>query len=104
MICAIFRLIDACDISRARVRPIVYDILNDHNLIDKESKKWWEAHINITSVVFNKGYIDVAVKDEIKAKVLINHLRRDLRSINRELEQLDNYRGWKKFKIRVQRL
>ncbi len=51
-VCAVFRLLDGCDLSSERIK-VVYEILEKYRLLsDETSKKFWEAHLEIVSVVF----------------------------------------------------
>lgn len=98
LICAIFRLLDACDISASRVNPNLFNILTENNLLEEDNKKYWEAHSAIVSVVFNKEIIDIWVEDKEKASLYTEHFEKDIKSIN---EVFEEYSGWKPFQVRI---
>lgn len=54
-LCAIFRLMDACDITSERCPRIVYKYIE--STLSSESRKHWIAHLNIVSVSFYEGDI-----------------------------------------------
>jgi len=98
LLCAIFRLLDACDISASRVNPNLFDILTENDLLEEDNRNYWEAHSKIVSVVFNGEYIDVLVEDEEVASILTDHLEKDLESINKVFEE---YSDWEPFLLRI---
>lgn len=83
--CATFRLIDGCDITDARTKPILYDILDSYNLISEESKPFWKCHLSTIGAVFNGNDINITYRKGKKkdANLLIAHLRSDLRPMNK---------------------
>lgn len=83
LICAIFRLLDGCDITSARTKRVLYEILKAYNLLDQKSKKFWEAHRSISSAVFEGDTIKIDCDNTDTAELLIEHLEKDLREINR---------------------
>jgi hypothetical protein len=87
LICSLFRLIDACDISAARVNQTLYNVLSEKKLIDEENKKWWDAHRDIVSVVFEKNNLVIYIEKENLTHLLIDHLEDDLKPINKVLKE-----------------
>lgn len=85
LVCAIFRLIDECDITSARTKKVLYELLKAYNLLDAESIKFWKAHRTISSLVFEREKIVVYSVDLNAADLLVKHLESDLQEINRGL-------------------
>jgi len=87
LICAVFRLLDGCDVTFSRSRPVLFEILRTYNLIDDKSVPIWEAHINIFSVTFKNNHIFIDYEDPKKSKISIEHLKKDLNEINKIFEK-----------------
>lgn len=87
LICAVFRLLDGCELSSARTKRVLYEILKTYKKIKPEDAKYWEAHLSTLSVVFNGNTIFVMSKNLRKTRTLIKHLRKDLKEINRVFEE-----------------
>ena len=87
LICAIFRLMDGCDITSARTKKVLYELLKAYKLLDDESMKFWEAHRSISSVVFERKEIVIDCDDVDKAELLVKHLENDLEKINQTLAE-----------------
>lgn len=83
--CVTFRLLDGCDITDARTKPILFEILSSCNLIDPDSKDFWESHLSTIGSVFNGNEINVTyrVGKQKQAEVLVNHLKADLEVLNK---------------------
>lgn len=64
-LCAIFRLMDACDISSERCPRIVYEYIKES--LNDTSKKYWKAHLNIASVSFYDKSIWIDLFEENEA-------------------------------------
>jgi len=89
LICAIFRLIDECDISCRRTSSTLYDIIMEYAPLGTRSQKYWKAHLSTTSIVFKAKEIIIGVEDESKSRILINRLRKRLKEINEIFESYD---------------
>jgi|GEM_PF-4499157 exopolyphosphatase/pppGpp-phosphohydrolase len=83
LICAIFKLLDECELSSARVTHMLYDILKTFSKIRNNAVKYWEAHINIISVVFKNNVIYIGSKNPEKTKMLTDHFKKELRKVNK---------------------
>lgn len=83
LLCAIFRLLDGCELSSARTKRVLYEILKTYSRIKPEANKYWEAHLSISSVVFSDNMIFVDSKNLRKTRRLTKHLKRDLKIINK---------------------
>jgi hypothetical protein len=83
LICAIFRLMDACEISAKRISRLLFDILTRNNKIGVAESEYWEAHLNIINLYFKDEHIFVAIDDPHKSKSAIEHLEEDLTEINK---------------------
>lgn len=85
--CAIFRLLDGCDITSKRTHPILYKLLKAYHLIDPDNAKYWEAHLGISSAVFQKNKIVIDCNRRTNHALLTNHLSGDLKNINTILKE-----------------
>lgn len=79
LICSIFRLMDACEIESAKCPKEVYAFIKGS--LDRESKKYWRAHMNICGVTFITPEIIVLVEDSKLSNILIDHLGEEIDSI-----------------------
>lgn len=83
VICAVFRLLDGCEISSARVSKPLYDILISYNKIRSDRRKYWDAHRSIIGIVFRDKRIIIDSENLGKTRLVSNHLKRDLQEINK---------------------
>lgn len=97
LVCAIFRLLDGCDITSARTSPILYNLLKGYKLIDENNMKYWDAHLSISSAVFQGKKIVIDCKKSERHKLLTEHLKSDLKEINKILEEED----FPQFEVRI---
>lgn len=83
--CATFRLMDGCDITDARTKAILYDILKTHNLISKKSRDFWKCHLSTIGAVFSRNDINITYRKgkRKEANRLVAHLNEDLEKLNR---------------------
>jgi len=83
--CATFRSIDGCDITDARTKPILYDILKTYSLLEKDSIEIWECHLSTIGAVFQGNDINITYRKgkRKEARLLTDHLREDLKKLNR---------------------
>jgi hypothetical protein len=82
LVCALFRLLDSCDLSYNRNSIQFYDILKKYNPLEPEHIPHWEGHNSIDSVTINEYVIEIGYSDITKSKFLIDHLKDDLKKIN----------------------
>ncbi len=82
LICPIFRLADACDLSGERIKRLVMEILIDAKTLKGKSRKIWEAHMNIENVLVEKTVIKPLVYDLNGAKYCLDSLKAELKPIN----------------------
>lgn len=86
MICALFRLIDGCDLKQTRANKNLYKILMQFDPLSKKSQAVWKAHFNVKGLVFKKCQkaieITISSKNCAITNLLTDHLQRDLVSIN----------------------
>lgn len=87
LVCALFRLIDACDLMPSRAYRVLYEILMRYDPLGRKSQKIWKAHFNIKSVVFKNNQIVISSKNLSLTKPLIDHLKRDIVAINEILRR-----------------
>ena len=87
LICAIFRLLDECDISSARISKALYDILTTYSKLNPKSLPFWEAHLNILTVIFRENDIIIGTGNLTKTRALIGPLRNKLKKINIVFEE-----------------
>jgi hypothetical protein len=83
LICAIFRLLDACEISATRTSKTLFDILTRNNKISKGESKYWEGHLSIIGLFFENNEIILDCEDKEKPASIIKHLQKDLNDINK---------------------
>lgn len=98
--CAIFRLIDGCDLMPERANPVLYDILMKYDPLEPDSQEIWHAHSNVAGVVFEKNAIVISTRNKSSTNVLTEHLREDLKDINRVFCVY----GLPKFQVRVKKV
>lgn len=87
LVCAVFRLLDGCDITSARVSLCLYNLLKAYNLIDPQNMEFWDAHLSISSAVFKGRKIVIDCKRGKKHECLTKHLTADLNKINKIFER-----------------
>lgn len=81
-VCTLFRLLDACEITSARISPTLYSILRSYNKIKLSSIKHWESSLSIGSLVFSGNDIVIRYSNRRKASLQTKHLKEDLKKIN----------------------
>jgi len=89
LVCATFRLVDGCDITDARTKPVLYDILKTYSLLEEGSIKYWESHLSTIGTVFqgNAIYVTYRKGKRKESEMLVSHLKKDLRRLNRVFEK-----------------
>lgn len=87
MVCAVFRLLDGCDITKARISNALYEVLNKYRPLSAISEKNWESHQNIIGVMFLDKKIILIIKDYEKAKLLTEDFIKNLDTINKIFEE-----------------
>jgi len=85
LICSIFRLMDACDITNANCPPLVYNIIQSK--LGEESDRYWRAHLNIDKLTFKYPNIVVFVDKIDECRFLIIHLQKEIESIQKVFAQ-----------------
>jgi hypothetical protein len=58
-LCAIFRLMDACEITKSKCPIEVFNAIKGSLETDTNAMEFWEGHINITDVIFKKPHIEI---------------------------------------------
>jgi hypothetical protein len=86
LICAIFRLIDACEITNFKCPNQVFIEIKDNlkkndGSVDNEAIAFWEAHMNIKDIGFSKPNIEILENDPQKTRMIIERLEKEIRSI-----------------------
>jgi len=79
MICAIFRLMDACEICYPRCPRAVYDVIKD--TLDDEATKFWIGHMNILGLKFSNPGIRISVNEREKCQFIIDSVCEEIDSI-----------------------
>ncbi|MGE5556721.1 MAG: hypothetical protein ACM3UY_10780 [Methanocella sp.] len=87
LICAVFRLLDGCDITSARTTRVLYNLLAANGLLKADSIPFWKAHLSISSAVFQGNDLIVDCDNLEDAKLLTSHLEKDLVPINKILSE-----------------
>lgn len=86
-ISSILRIIDACEINNTKCPMEVYDIIKKK--MPPDNKIYWEAHLSIISIVFEKPKIFFYVEDKKKSSILTSKVIEEI--INVE-SVLTNYK------------
>jgi len=97
LVCAVFRLLDGCDITAKRIPPVLYSLLKTYDLLKPENLPFWEAHHNINSAVFQKTELIIDCDTVAPAQDIIDHLKEELIKINNVLKD----EGFPQFTVRV---
>lgn len=87
IICSLFRLADACDISSLRVKRILLEILEEEGLLEEEHIKYWKSHLAIENITIKGTNIRKYVYDSDKAELYLSHFDNDLEKINKILRE-----------------
>jgi hypothetical protein len=78
-ICAIFRVLDACDITEKKCPKGVYDIIiNAVPPLKEDANQYWIAHMNIESLQFELPEITIYFRDYSKCKLVILRLKDEI--------------------------
>jgi hypothetical protein len=84
-ICSIFRLMDACEITKSKCPVEVYKEIEStfrkNGSPDADAMEFWQGHMNITGVVFEKPKIVVYHKNFRKSQRIISELKSEILSI-----------------------
>jgi hypothetical protein len=86
LICAIFRLIDACEITNFKCPAQVFaeikdDLKKDDGSMDEDAIEFWEGHMNIKDLGFFKPEIVILVNNSRKSKKIVNRLINEIESV-----------------------
>jgi hypothetical protein len=86
LICAIFRLVDACEITNFKCPAPVFaeikdDLKKDDGTIDMEAIEFWEGHMNIKDIGFSKPDLDIIINDSNKTRKIVDRLVKEIESI-----------------------
>lgn len=68
-LCAIFRLMDACEITKSKCPIEVFNAIKHSFETDLTAMEFWEGHICITDVIFKKPYIEIYYKKGKSKKI-----------------------------------
>lgn len=87
LISAIFRLLDACEITNLKCpRPVFEeikeDLKNTDGTVDTEAVAFWEGHMNIKYIGFSRPNIEIITNDFQKTQNIINRLKAEISSIH----------------------
>lgn len=81
-ICAIFRILDACDITEKKCPKGVYDIIMKGEYpLDKEANNFWQAHMNIQSLQFERPKIKIFLQNLEICELVVNRLIREIETV-----------------------
>jgi len=86
LICAIFRLIDGCEITNFKCPVAVFTEIKDDlkkvdGSIDAEAIEFWEGHMNIKDIGFFKPEILIIVNNSRKTRKIIERLKKEIESV-----------------------
>lgn len=88
MIASIFRLADACDMSGARIKRLVMDILIEEKQLPADSEAIWKAHLQVEKIKINGNKIQPQVYNLELADYCLKEMTKELEPINRALTNL----------------
>jgi len=88
LICAIFRLLDACEITNFKCPAQVYyeikdDLKNPDGSVDTDAIEFWEGHMSIKDLVFVKPEIVIIVNKARKSKNITDRLVKEIESVQK---------------------
>lgn len=90
LLAAIFRLMDACEITKYKCPPHVFAEIRDDLITEDEEKKkipdsvaieFWEGHMSISYLGFNKPAIEIFINDTAKTASIIDGLKEEIHSV-----------------------
>ena len=86
LISAIFRLIDACEITNFKCPAPVFaeikdDLKDEHGNIDRDAVQFWKGHMNIKYLGFSKPYIMITVNSPRLSTKIVNRLVKEIESV-----------------------
>ena len=87
MICAIFRLMDACEICYPKCPSAVYEVIKDS--LNEKARQVWIGHKNILDLKFNKPEIRIFVNEIDKCQFMIDDLNMEISTIRDTFEEND---------------
>ncbi len=88
LLCAIFRLMDACEITKYKCPAQVFieiqnDLKNPDGTPDTKAIEFWEGHMNINYLGFAKPHIDIFINNVPKTAFIIEGLNEEIRSVEK---------------------
>lgn len=82
LLAAIFRLVDACEISNNKCPSSVYKVIKEKLIAtDPEANKFWIAHMGIYYIQINYPIIVVHCDQKAKSELVISRLNSEIESI-----------------------
>jgi len=87
LICALFRLVDGCDLMPSRANKVLFETIMEFDRMGNQSQRIWKAHLNIRGVVFKGSQIIISSRNPTISDRLTSHLARDLGAINEVLRR-----------------
>jgi hypothetical protein len=86
LVSAIFRLLDACEITKYKCPVQVFaeikdDLKKGDGTPDTEAIEFWEGHMNIDYLGFSRPNIDIFINDPSKTIHIIEGLKEEIRSV-----------------------
>lgn len=79
LICSIFRIIDACEVTSDKCPTEVYECIKDE--LDDENEEFWQGHMSIIGITYRKPNIIFSVTDTEKCVLLITRLKEEIDSV-----------------------
>jgi len=82
LICSIFRLTDACEISCTKCPKAVFELISPTLKKDQTAYSFWNGHMKIQSLIFKKPEIIIMIKNpNDNSEIIINRLKKEIDSI-----------------------
>lgn len=90
LISAIFRLLDACEVTNLKCPQWVFEEIKDtfvdeNGNVDVVAIQFWESHMNIKGLSFERPLITIVINKENREKTqkVIGRLKKEIRSIHK---------------------
>ncbi len=88
LLCSIFRLMDACEVTRYKCPIEVYSVIKGSfkkrgGVPDNIAIQFWEGHMNISEIEFVKPSVFIYMKNQRKSENIILNLKEEIESIKK---------------------
>jgi len=82
LICSIFRLLDACEISCTKCPKEVFELIRPTLEKDQIAYCFWDGHMRIKTLTYKKPEIIILIRDpNVNSKMIVDRLKKEINSI-----------------------